>query len=163
MEVEKIEVEQGRGGFLMTTIDFILNQGRTRSFWPLTTGLACCAIEVMATGGARFDLARFGYEVFRASPRHSDLLLVSGTLTYKMAPLLVRLYEQMPAPKWVIAVGNCACTGGPFIDSYNVVKGVDKVLPVDVYLPGCPPRPEALLDSLIKLKAKVLNPKVVNG
>jgi NADH-quinone oxidoreductase subunit B len=158
-----VEVEKGSGNFILSTVDYFLNQGRARAFWPLTSGLACCAIEQMAAGGARFDIARFGYEVFRASPRHADLLLVAGTLTNKMAPLMVRLYEQMPAPKWVVALGNCACSGGPFIDSYNVVKGVDTVLPVDIYVPGCPPRPEALFDALLQLRAKVINPKVVNA
>lgn len=154
-----MEVEKGRGGFLLSTVEFFLNHARARSFWPVTYGLACCAIEMMAAGGARFDIARFGYEVFRASPRQADLMIVAGTVTNKMAPLLVRLYEQMPEPKWVVAMGSCACSGGPFVDSYNVVKGVDTLVPVDVYVPGCPPRPEALFDGLLKLRAKVINPQ----
>lgn len=145
---------------ILTTLDTVLDQGRARSFWPVTMGLACCAIEMMATGGARFDLARFGYEVFRPSPRHSDLMIVAGTLTKKMAPLLKRIYEQMPEPKYVIAMGNCAISGGPFAGSYSVAPGCDWVLPVDVYLPGCPPRPEALLDACLKLRDRVIDPKV---
>ncbi|MGB9887283.1 MAG: NADH-quinone oxidoreductase subunit B [Moorellales bacterium] len=151
-------LEKGKGGFLLSTVETILNHARARSFWPLTCGLACCAIEMMAAGGARFDIARFGYEVFRASPRQADLMIVAGTVTNKMAPLLVRLYEQMPEPKYVVAMGSCACSGGPFVDSYNVVKGVDTLIPVDVYVPGCPPRPEALFYGLLQLKAKVIDP-----
>jgi len=145
---------------ILTTVETALNYARAHSFWPLTFGLACCAIEMMATGSARYDVARFGYEVFRASPRHADLMIVAGTVTYKMAPLLRRLYEQMPEPKWVLAMGSCAIAGGPFADSYNVVPGVDTIVPVDVYVPGCPPRPEALINGLLALRKKVINPKV---
>lgn len=145
---------------ILTTLDDVLDKGRARSFWPVTMGLACCAIEMMASGGARFDLARFGYEVFRPSPRHSDLMIVAGTLTKKMAPLVKRIYEQMPEPKYVIAMGNCAISGGPFAGSYSVAPGCDFFLPVDVYLPGCPPRPEALLDACIKLRERVLKPDI---
>ncbi|MDO4280036.1 MAG: NADH-quinone oxidoreductase subunit B family protein [Peptococcaceae bacterium] len=157
---DKTEAELNRS-VILTTVDKVLNQGRGRSFWPLTCGLACCAIEMMASGGARFDLARFGYEVFRPSPRHADLLIIAGTITKKMAPLLKRIYEEMPEPKYVIAMGNCAVSGGPFAGSYSVVNGGDTFLPVDVYLPGCPPRPEALFDACLKLKDRVVDQSVV--
>jgi NADH-quinone oxidoreductase subunit B len=138
-------------------LDQILNLARANSIWPMTFGLACCAIEMMATAMAKFDLARFGAEVFRPSPRQADLMIVSGTVTKKMAPLLKTLYDQMPEPKWVIAMGNCAISGGPFVfeDQYNLIEGVDLLVPVDVYVPGCPPRPEALLEALMKLEEKL--------
>lgn len=144
---------------VLVKVEQLLNYCRAHSFWPLTFGLACCAFEMMACGGARYDLARFGYEAFWPSPRHTDIMIVSGTVTEKMAPLLRRLYDQMPAPKWVVAMGSCAISGGPFVDSYNVVPGVDTIIPVDVYIPGCPPRPEALLNGLLQLRKKVINPK----
>ncbi len=130
---------------------------RAMSLWPLTFGLACCAIEMMAVGMARFDLSRFGAEVFRPSPRQADLMIVAGTVTRKLAPAVVRLYEQMPAPKWVIALGNFAISVGPFVgkSNYNVIEGVDRLIPVDIYVPGCPPRPEGLLEGLFELQKKI--------
>ncbi|MCK5544016.1 MAG: NADH-quinone oxidoreductase subunit B [Desulfobulbaceae bacterium] len=141
----------------LPVVQEIIDLFRANSLWPLTFGLACCAIEMMACGMARFDIARFGAEVFRASPRQSDVMIVAGTVNRKMAPALVRLYEQMPPPKWVIAMGNCAISGGPFNvqDNYNVIEGVDKLIPVDVYVPGCPPRPEGLLEGIFKLQQKL--------
>jgi NADH-quinone oxidoreductase subunit B len=144
---------------ILTSLDTVFNYARAHSFFPLTFGLACCAIEMMATGGPRFDLARFGYEVFRPSPRQADVMIVAGTITKKMQPLVKRIYDQMPEPKWVIAMGSCAISGGPFRDSYSVVPGADTFLPVDVFIPGCPPRPEQLINGILQLKAKVINPK----
>ncbi len=138
-------------------LDQLLNLCRANSLWPMTFGLACCAIEMMATGASRFDLARFGAEVFRPSPRQSDVMIVSGTINHKIAPAVQTLYDQMPEPKWVIAMGNCAISGGPFVfkGQYGVVEGVDKLFPVDVYVPGCPPRPEALIEGILKLEEKL--------
>lgn len=158
---DKYVQEQIEKNIILTKVDDALNFCRAHSFWPLTFGLACCAIEMMAAGGARYDIARFGYEVFRASPRQADLMIVAGTITEKMAPVVKKVYEQMPEPKWVIAMGSCATSGGPFVDSYNVVPGADTFLPVDVYIPGCPPRPEALIDGLLTLKEKIIHPKEV--
>jgi NADH-quinone oxidoreductase subunit B len=139
------------GSYALARVDDVLNWARESSMWPLTFGLACCAIEMMAAGAAHYDTDRFGV-LFRATPRQADLMLVSGTVTKKMAPVLKRLYDQMPDPKYVIAMGNCACGGGPFYyDSYSVVRGVDLIVPVDLYIPGCPPRPEQLIDALIEL------------
>lgn len=142
------------GGLVVTRADAVINWIRTNSMWPMPMGLACCAIELMAVGSARFDIARFGAEVMRFSPRQSDCMIVAGSVTYKMAPQVRRIYDQMMAPKWVIAMGACASSGGMY-RSYAHMQGVDRILPVDVYVSGCPPRPEALLDALIKLQDKV--------
>jgi len=142
------------GEVIVTRADAVINWIRTNSMWPMPMGLACCAIELMAVGASRFDIARFGAEVMRFSPRQADCMIVAGTVTYKMASTLRRIYDQMASPKWVIAMGACASTGGMY-RSYAVLQGVDRIVPVDVYISGCPPRPEALLDALIKLQAKV--------
>lgn len=141
---------------VLTSVDEILKWGRTNSLWPLTFGLACCAIEMMATGAADYDLERFGCGVFRATPRQSDVMIVAGTVTLKMATRIRRLYDQMPDPKWVISMGSCANKGGPYWkEGYHVLKGVDRVVPVDIYVPGCPPRPETLLEAVINLQRKI--------
>ena len=140
-------------GVLTTQLEGLVNWSRENSTWPLLFGLACCAIEMIATGTARFDISRYGSELFRASPRQADLMIVSGRVSNKMAPVIKRLYDQMPEPKWVIAMGICASAGGPF-NNYAIIQGVDKIIPVDVYVPGCPPRPESLLNALDKLREK---------
>jgi NADH-quinone oxidoreductase subunit B len=142
------------GDIVVSRLDAVVNWIRTNSMWPMPMGLACCAIELMGTGGARFDIARFGAEVMRFSPRQADCMIVAGTVTYKMAPHVRRIYDQMADPKWVIAMGACASSGGMY-RSYATLQGVDRIVPVDVYVSGCPPRPEALLDALIKLQDKV--------
>jgi NADH-quinone oxidoreductase subunit B len=142
------------GDVVHTRVDAALNWFRKNSLWPMPMGLACCAIELMAAGASRFDISRFGAEVMRFSPRQSDVMIVSGTVTYKMALVVRRIYDQMAEPKYVIAMGACASTGGMY-RSYSVLQGVDRILPVDLYVAGCPPRPEALLDALIKLQSKV--------
>jgi len=146
----------------ITTIDKIYNWGRRSSIWPLMFGLACCAIEMICALASRFDLARFGMEVMRPTPRQADLMIVSGTVTKKMVPQIVRLYNQMPEPKYVIAMGACASGGGPFKEGYNVVSGIDKFIPVDVYIPGCPPTPQALLYGLIKLQEMIDKQSIKN-
>ncbi len=152
-----------QGAVTITTLDKIYNWGRRASVWPMMFGLACCAIEMICTAASRFDTARFGMEVMRPSPRQSDLMLISGTVTKKMIPTIVRLYNQMPEPKHVVAMGACACGGGPFKEGYNVVSGVDKFIPVDVYIPGCPPTPQALLNGLIKLQEKISGESIKNA
>ncbi len=139
----------------ITSLDKIYNWSRKNSVWPMIFGLACCAIEMICTAASRYDLARFGMEVFRATPRQSDLMIVSGTVTKKMIPTIVRLYNQMPEPRYVMAMGACASGGGPFKEGYNVLDGVDKLIPVDVYVPGCPPTPQALIHGLITLQEKI--------
>ena len=142
------------GEVIVTRADSVINWIRKHSVWPMPMGLACCAIELMATGGSRFDISRFGMEVMRFSPRQADCMIVAGTVTYKMAEVVRRIYDQMAEPKWVVAMGACASTGGMY-RSYATLQGVDRVIPVDVYVSGCPPRPEALLDAMIKLQDKI--------
>ena len=153
-EEERIAQEVKKGIFT-DALDRVYNWGRRWSLWPVNFGLACCAFEMIAAAASRFDMARFGSEFFRPSPRQADVLIVSGTITKKMAPQVVRIYDQMPEPKYVIAMGACAISGGPFRFGYNVVKGIDEFLPVDVYVPGCPPRPEALLHAWMMLQDKI--------
>jgi len=141
-------------GFLLTTVEKLAGVIRSSSLWPATFGLACCAIEMMSTGGPKYDLARFGMEVFRASPRQADLMIVAGRVSQKMAPVLRQVYDQMPQPKWVLSMGVCASSGGMF-NNYAIVQGVDHVVPVDIYLPGCPPRPEMLLNAILALHAEI--------
>jgi NADH-quinone oxidoreductase subunit B len=143
-------------GFLLTSVEKLAGTARKNSLWPASFGLACCAIEMMASGAGRYDLARFGMEVFRASPRQADLMIVAGRVSQKMAPVLRQIYDQMPEPKWVIAMGVCASSGGMF-NNYAIVQGVDHIVPVDMYLPGCPPRPEMLIDAILKLHHKIMN------
>src|ERR1700753_4120184 len=152
---EALKQELEKQGIVATTLQELYNWGRKNSLWPLNFGLACCAIEMIATTMARYDLARFGAEVFRPSPRQADLMIVSGTITKKMAPQVVRLYNQMPEPKYVISMGACAISGGPFKQAYNVLKGIDRSTPVENYIPGCPPRPEALIEGFMALQQKI--------
>ncbi len=147
-------------GILFTTLEKMVNWSRKSSMWPMLFGLACCAVEMMCTFASRFDLARFGMEVYRASPRQADLMIVSGRVSNKMAPVLRKLYDQMPEPKWVIAMGACACSGGVF-NNYAIVQGVDKIVPVDIYIPGCPPRPEQLIEGIMKLHQKVMKESLI--
>jgi NADH-quinone oxidoreductase subunit B len=141
------------GGILLTTVEKVAGYARAGSMWPATFGLACCSIEMMSTGGPRFDLSRFGMEVFRASPRQADLMIVAGRVSQKMAPIVRQIYDQMPEPKFVLAMGVCASSGGMF-NNYAIVQGVDHIVPVDMYLPGCPPRPEMLIDAIMKIHDK---------
>ncbi len=152
---EQLKTELRKQGIVATTLQELYNWGRKNSLWPLNFGLACCAIEMIAASMARYDMARFGAEVFRPSPRQADLMIVAGTVTKKMAPQVVRLYNQMAEPKYVISMGACAISGGPFKQGYNVLKGIDRYIPVDIYIPGCPPRPEALIDALMALQKKI--------
>ena len=149
------ELNKERTNVIVGALDDLINWGRSNSLWSLTFATSCCGIEFMSVGAARYDFARFGFEVTRNSPRQADLIMVAGTITHKMAPVLKRLYDQMAEPKYVVAVGGCAISGGPFKGSYHVVNGVDKILPVDVYIPGCPPRPEAILYGMMQLQRKV--------
>jgi NADH-quinone oxidoreductase subunit B len=151
--------EQLPSGVLLTSVELLAGYARKSSMWPATFGLACCAIEMMATGNGRYDLARFGMEVFRGSPRQADLMVVAGRVSNKMAPVLRQVYDQMPGPKWVIAMGVCASSGGMF-NNYAIVQGVDHIVPVDIYLPGCPPRPEMLMDAILKLHEQVMDSKL---
>lgn len=148
------QAPHGEPGAVLTTLEWLMNWARKSSPWPLTFGLACCAIEMMATGASRFDMDRFGAGVFRPSPRQADVMIVAGTVTEKMAPRIKTLYDQMPEPKWVISMGACATSGGVF-NNYALVQGVNQVIPVDVYVPGCPPRPEALLYAILQLQKKI--------
>ncbi len=154
---ESLELFKKTGGsFFMSTVDSLINWGRSNSIWPLTFATSCCGIEMMAAGASRHDFARFGIEVYRASPRQADVIVIAGTIVHKMAPVLKRLYDQMADPKYVIAMGACAISGGPFFtNTYSVVRGADHVIPVDVYIPGCPPRPEALLYGVMQLQRKI--------
>src|SRR5512133_2848320 len=160
---EGLRSELAKQGIFTTTLQDLYNWGRKNSLWPLQFGLACCAIEMIAASMARFDIARFGAEVFRPSPRQADLMIVAGTVTKKMAPQIVRLYNQMPDPKYVIAMGACAISGGPFKEGYNVLKGIDRYIPVDVYIPGCARRPEALLHVFMELQRKIDDQKLTGA
>ena len=157
------QLNEGGANVMLGCLDDLINWGRSNSLWPLTFATSCCGIEFMAVGAARYDFARFGFEVARASPRQADMIMVAGTITHKMAPVLKRLYDQMADPKYVVAVGGCAISGGPFKKSYHVLNGVDKILPVDVYIPGCPPRPAALLYGMMQLQRKVKLEKFFGG
>lgn len=155
--IEKLvkELQESGTNVIVGSLGKLINWGRSNSLWPLTFATSCCGIEFVSLGAARYDMARFGWEVARSSPRQADFIMVAGTIVHRMAPVLRRLYDQMAEPKYVIAAGACAVSGGPFRNSYHVVKGVDQIIPVDVYLPGCPPRPEAMIYSIMQLSRKV--------
>jgi NADH-quinone oxidoreductase subunit B len=155
-----IEQKLGNMGIVTVKLEELVNWSRTRAMWPMLLGLACCAIEMMSAQASHYDMSRFGMELMRASPRQSDLMIVAGRVTRKMAPVLRRLYDQMPDPKWVISMGSCATCGGPY-PTYSVLQGVDRIVPVDVYVPGCPPRPEALLYALMRLQDKIDQMRVI--
>ena len=157
------ELRKNGTNVVLTSLDQLINWGRSNSVWSFLLGTSCCAIEFMALGAASFDMARFGFEVTRNSPRQGDVLLVLGTITHRMAPLMKRLYNQLSEPKYVVAVGGCTISGGPFKNSYHVVNGIDKVIPVDVYIPGCPPRPEAFYYGLMQLQRKIQVEKFFGG
>jgi NADH-quinone oxidoreductase subunit B len=148
------------GGLILATSQSLLKWGKASSLWPMTFGLACCAFEMIGTAASRFDLARFGMDIFRWSPRQADLMIVAGTLTWKMAPAVKLVYEQMAEPKWVIAMGQCTISGGPFRESYSVVPGINRIIPVDVYVPGCPPRPEGLIHGIRKIHQKIVKESI---
>jgi NADH-quinone oxidoreductase subunit B len=159
MSEEELIEEEIKHNIFLTTVDAVYNWGRKCSVWPVMFGLACCAIEMIGAAGARYDFSRFGMEILRASPRQADLMIVAGTITHKMAPQVLRVYRQMPEPKYVLAMGSCATAGGPF-PSYAVLQGADELLPVDVYVPGCPPRPEALMQGFMKLHDKIMKQSI---
>lgn len=163
--LEKLAQELNEGGtnVIVGSLDQAINWGRSNSLWSLTFGTSCCGIEFMAVGCARYDFARFGFEVTRNSPRQADMIMVLGTITYRMAPVLKRLYDQMAEPKYVVAVGGCTISGGPFRKSYHVVNGIDEIIPVDVYIPGCPPRPEAFFYGMMQLQRKIKAERFLGG
>ena len=163
LEAMIAQINKERTNVLLGKLDDLINWGRSNSLWSLTFATSCCGIEFMSVGAARYDFARFGFEVTRNSPRQADLIMCAGTITHKMAPVLKRLYDQMAEPKYVVAVGGCAISGGPFKDSYHVLNGIDKIIPVDVYIPGCPPRPEAILYGMMQLQRKVKIEKFLGG
>ena len=162
---EKLVAELNANGtnVIVSTLDDLINWGRSNSLWPLTFATSCCGIEFMSVGCARYDFSRFGFEVTRNSPRQADLIMVAGTITHKMAPAFKRLYDEMAEPKYVVAVGGCTISGGPFKSSYNVVKGIEEIVPVEVYIPGCPPRPEAILYGMMQLQRKVKIENFIGG